>query len=81
MKSPLKRGNSKDGGATWHPVSPSDGTGWPDSFQKILNDVHDSRCDANESLKERVFSAVVVDEGGPLGVGVQRLASNQAVLL
>ena len=31
--------------------------------------------------KDQVFSAVVVDEGGPLEVGVQKLASNQAVLL
>jgi photosystem II stability/assembly factor-like uncharacterized protein len=31
-----------DGGTTWHPVSPSDGTGWPYSFQKILIDVSDS---------------------------------------
>ena len=32
-------------------------------------------------LKDRALSAVVVDEGGPLGVGVQKLTSNQAVLL
>jgi len=31
-----------DGGATWHSVSPSDGTFWPESFQKILIDVNDS---------------------------------------
>jgi hypothetical protein len=41
----------------------------------------DSGCDAKESQKEAAFSAVVVDEGGPLEVGVQKLASNQAVLL
>jgi len=34
-----------------------------------------------KTTKDQVFSAVVVDEGGPLEVGVQKLASNQAVLL
>ena len=38
-------------------------------------------CDANEDGRDRVFSAVVADEGGPLGVGVQKLAPNRAVLL
>jgi hypothetical protein len=36
-------------------------------------------CDANEELKERFFGATEVDEGRPLDVGKQRLASNQAV--
>ena len=30
---------------------------------------------------DRAFNAVVADEGGPLGVRVQKLAPNQAVLL
>jgi len=38
-------------------------------------------CDANEGPKDRTSNAVVEDEGGPLGVGVQKSASNQAVLL
>jgi hypothetical protein len=31
-----------DDGATWRAVSPSDGTFWPETFQKILIDVNDS---------------------------------------
>jgi hypothetical protein len=31
-----------DGGTTWNPVYPVDGTSWPDSFQKILIDLNDS---------------------------------------
>ena len=38
-------------------------------------------CDVNERLMDRPLNAVVEDEGRPLGVGVQKLASNQAVLL
>jgi hypothetical protein len=38
-------------------------------------------CDANEGPKERFFDATEVDEGRPLDVGRQRLASNQAVRL
>jgi hypothetical protein len=38
-------------------------------------------CDVNEGLKDRRFSATEVDEGGPLDVGWQRQASNQAVRL
>jgi hypothetical protein len=38
-------------------------------------------CDANEEPKERFFDATEVDEGRPLDVGRQRLASNQAVRL
>jgi hypothetical protein len=34
-----------------------------------------------KAVKDQVFSVVVVDEGGPLGVRVQKLAPNQAVLL
>lgn len=33
-------------------------------------------CDANEGLKDWVFNAVIEDEGGPLGVGVQKRAPN-----
>ena len=32
---------TKDGGATWNEVNPTDGTSWPDSFQKVLIDVGD----------------------------------------
>jgi hypothetical protein len=39
------------------------------------------RCDVNEGLKDRRFGATEVDEGGPLDVGRQRQASNQAVRL
>ena len=38
-------------------------------------------CDVNGNQRDQVSSAVVVDEGGPLEVGVQKLTSNQAVLL
>jgi hypothetical protein len=38
-------------------------------------------CDANEGPMERFFDATEVDEGRPLDVGRQRLASNQAVRL
>jgi len=38
-------------------------------------------CDANEVPTERFFDATEVDEGRPLDVGRQRLASNQAVRL
>jgi hypothetical protein len=38
-------------------------------------------CDANESQTDLAFSAVTEDEGRPLGVDVQKSASNQAVLL
>jgi hypothetical protein len=38
-------------------------------------------CDANGGLTDRTFSAVEEDEGGPLGVGVQKPASNHAMLL
>jgi hypothetical protein len=38
-------------------------------------------CDANEGSMERFFDATEVDEGRPLDVGRQRLASNQAVRL
>jgi len=31
-----------NGGTTWNPVYPSDGTGWPGSFQKVLIDLSDS---------------------------------------
>jgi Big-like domain-containing protein len=31
-----------NGGTTWNPVFPSDGTGWPGSFQKVLIDLSDS---------------------------------------
>jgi Bacterial Ig-like domain (group 3) len=31
-----------DGGTTWNPVYPSDGTGWPGSFQKVLIDLNDT---------------------------------------
>jgi hypothetical protein len=34
-----------------------------------------------KATKDLAFNAVVVDEGRPLGAGVQKLASNQAVLL
>jgi hypothetical protein len=37
--------------------------------------------DANEGPMERFFDATEVDEGRPLDVGRQRLASNQAVRL
>ena len=36
---------------------------------------------ANEGLKDRFFGATEGDEGGPLDVGRQRQASNQAVRL
>jgi hypothetical protein len=35
----------------------------------------------NEKIKEELFNAVAEDEGRSLGAGVQKLASNQAVLL
>jgi Bacterial Ig-like domain (group 3) len=31
-----------DGGTTWNPVYPTDGTSWPDQFQKVLIDLNDS---------------------------------------
>jgi hypothetical protein len=37
--------------------------------------------DANEGLKDQFFGATEGDEGGPLDVGQQRQASNQAVRL
>ena len=39
------------------------------------------QCDANEEPKDRFFDAAELDEGGPLDVGRQRQASNQAVRL
>ena len=33
------------------------------------------------TMRDQVFNAVVADEGRPLGAGVQKPASNQAVLL
>ena len=39
------------------------------------------QCDANEEPKDRFFGAAELDEGGPLGVGRQRQASNHAVPL
>ena len=38
-------------------------------------------CDVNERPTERLLNAVVEDEGRPLGIGVQKPAPNQAVLL
>ncbi len=38
-------------------------------------------CDVNERLMDWPFNAAMEDEGRPLGVGVQKLAPNQAVLL
>jgi hypothetical protein len=40
-----------------------------------------SPCDANRDPRDGIFSAVVDDEGRPLGACVQKQASNQAVLL
>lgn len=46
---------------------------WPDATVDL--------CDVNEELKDRFFGATEEDEGGPLDVGRQRQASNQAVRL
>lgn len=43
--------------------------------------VGEQSCDVNERPTERLLNAVVEDEGRPLGIGVQKPAPNQAVLL
>jgi hypothetical protein len=49
--------------------------------RRRLRSIKYTMCDANEGPKERFFDATEVDEGRPLDVGRQRLASNQAVRL